>query len=691
MIEHTLSRKSRPAPIPTPKPAPAPKTTVPLVHHATASGGTALDTKTQHQMGSRFGHDFSQVRIYTDTSAAASAQALGANAYTQGSNIVFGPGHYAPGTREGDRLIAHELTHVTQQARYGVGDPSRLSRREDASEQEAEQLASQIMQGQDVQVQASPQAAFAREEEEGFLSSLASGAGSLLKSGWEGTKSTAGAVYDGYEKQTDFKSLQSGNAKLADESKGQWGEGFVRGGVNGEIDSLEKLVADGNQKSADEAKGHWYEGLVKGSGWLSNKSTEMTGGLLKGVGDIGFGIANGLAHPIDAAAGIEGILEHNMTVPGLGTTLKAGHALYDLAAKDDPKDRQYGSSVGDIANHLFNPMQQVDDDAKFDTNLATGIIAPDKNKDGTTDWSAWKNKPLEAATRAATNIAPVFLGMGEADAAKAADVAQLGDVSEAANASHTPTLPGIGPDLPPVTERGMPTMPGVQPGRTPTIPGFDPAPPLPDILPPTERGLPPTERGIPPTERGIPPTQPEMISPKATTGEVPARSPISPKATTVEAPAVKPVEAPSAPVKTRNPVQQMDAVDPSKMYPGAPEPPGFRSGPVTPNGFPQELPPASPKPISELFPELYEPQGGDPNRFSQRGTGTNQSNLQPSAPPDVNHPVFQPAPELPEPSVDSLLRGLENNPMDGRTPTRPMFDPMPGSLEEVELLLRNLR
>jgi hypothetical protein len=173
-----------------------------------------------------------------------------------------------------------------------------------------------------------------------------------------------------------------------------------------------------------------------------------------------------------------------------------------------------------------------------------------------------------------------------------------------------------------------------------------------------------------------------MISPKATTGEVPASNPISPKATTGEVPAAKPIEAPSAPVKTRNPVQQMDAVDPSQMYPGAPEPPGFRSGPVTPNGFPQELPPASPKPIS---------QGGDPDRFSQRGTGTNPSSLPPSEPPDLNHPFFQPAPELPEPSVDSLLRGLENNPMDGRTPTRPMFDPMPGSLEEVELLLRNLR
>ncbi|HEX3069817.1 MAG TPA: DUF4157 domain-containing protein [Thermoanaerobaculia bacterium] len=70
----------------------------------------------------RFGHDFSRVRIHTGDEAAASAQSLGARAYTAGDHVVFGAGEYAPHTTNGARLIAHELTHVVQQ-RHRVSDP----------------------------------------------------------------------------------------------------------------------------------------------------------------------------------------------------------------------------------------------------------------------------------------------------------------------------------------------------------------------------------------------------------------------------------------------------------------------------------------------------------------------------------------------------------------------------------------
>jgi hypothetical protein len=59
--------------------------------------------------------DFGNVRLHTDAKAAESARAVGALAYTVGSDVVFGAGRYAPQTREGSRLIAHELTHVVQQ------------------------------------------------------------------------------------------------------------------------------------------------------------------------------------------------------------------------------------------------------------------------------------------------------------------------------------------------------------------------------------------------------------------------------------------------------------------------------------------------------------------------------------------------------------------------------------------------
>lgn len=78
--------------------------------------GRPLDQASRSFMESRFGHDFSDVRIHADTRAAESAQALKARAYTLGRDIVFGTGEYRPQNLEGRRLLAHELTHVIQQS-----------------------------------------------------------------------------------------------------------------------------------------------------------------------------------------------------------------------------------------------------------------------------------------------------------------------------------------------------------------------------------------------------------------------------------------------------------------------------------------------------------------------------------------------------------------------------------------------
>ncbi len=74
--------------------------------------GQPLPASARQFFEPRFGRDFSQVRIHTD---AASTQALGARAYTLGRNIVFNTGQYAPETTSGRQLLAHELTHVSQQ------------------------------------------------------------------------------------------------------------------------------------------------------------------------------------------------------------------------------------------------------------------------------------------------------------------------------------------------------------------------------------------------------------------------------------------------------------------------------------------------------------------------------------------------------------------------------------------------
>ena len=98
------------------------------VESVVASPGRPLDAATRRYMESRIGFDFGKVRVHADGKAARSARALGARAYTVGSNVVFGQGRYAPQTAEGRRLLAHELTHVVQQSRDIAPKPKGITR-----------------------------------------------------------------------------------------------------------------------------------------------------------------------------------------------------------------------------------------------------------------------------------------------------------------------------------------------------------------------------------------------------------------------------------------------------------------------------------------------------------------------------------------------------------------------------------
>jgi len=92
-------------------------------------GGKPLSENDRAFFEPRFGRDFSQVRVHTDANAADSAQAVNARAFTVGQDVVFGAGHYAPGRTTGQRLLAHELTHVVQQ-NSGVSQIKNIDRQE---------------------------------------------------------------------------------------------------------------------------------------------------------------------------------------------------------------------------------------------------------------------------------------------------------------------------------------------------------------------------------------------------------------------------------------------------------------------------------------------------------------------------------------------------------------------------------
>ncbi|MCB1985629.1 MAG: DUF4157 domain-containing protein [Burkholderiales bacterium] len=80
-----------------------------------SSAGRKLPVEQRGFFESRMGHGFEDVRIHTDDHAARSAETIHARAFTLGRDIVFNKGQYRPGTLEGDKLLAHELTHVIQQ------------------------------------------------------------------------------------------------------------------------------------------------------------------------------------------------------------------------------------------------------------------------------------------------------------------------------------------------------------------------------------------------------------------------------------------------------------------------------------------------------------------------------------------------------------------------------------------------
>lgn len=108
-------------------------------------GGRSLDAGLRAQMESAFGHDFGKVRIHTDARADTLNRALEARAFTTGQDIFFRGSEYDPGSRGGKELLAHELTHVRQQAGKGAQAKLDVSEPGDQFEQEADEMAARVV------------------------------------------------------------------------------------------------------------------------------------------------------------------------------------------------------------------------------------------------------------------------------------------------------------------------------------------------------------------------------------------------------------------------------------------------------------------------------------------------------------------------------------------------------------------
>lgn len=118
-----------------------------IVGQVLHSGGQPLDPSTRSNFESRFGTDFSHVRVHTGAEAAASAHSINAHAYTAGSDIVFGAGQFSAQTLHGQRLLAHELTHVLQQSSPSA---KTIRRQADTDSEEPQKKTTMEVAGDDV-------------------------------------------------------------------------------------------------------------------------------------------------------------------------------------------------------------------------------------------------------------------------------------------------------------------------------------------------------------------------------------------------------------------------------------------------------------------------------------------------------------------------------------------------------------
>ncbi len=224
----------------------------PAVSGVLASGGESLPGDVQTEMGARFGHDFSKVRIHADSGAAHSAQALGAQAYTFGQDIAFGPGKFAPETRRGRQLLAHELTHVVQQGR---GIASAESAPTQALEHDAHRAAAAFADGSaPIQVSAASAPRISMAPDAVAPAAQAVSAGELAKSLQTNIvkateESTLSALIEEVLAETDAEGKLVKNISVppaVDELAKATGSGEKL------IVSLEELVEDLSQKLKEE-------------------------------------------------------------------------------------------------------------------------------------------------------------------------------------------------------------------------------------------------------------------------------------------------------------------------------------------------------------------------------------------------------------------------------------------------------
>jgi hypothetical protein len=106
--------------------------------------GAPLAEGARSRFSGDLGDGLGDVRVHTDSTANELARSVSARAFVTGSDMFFAQGEYKPGTTGGDRLLAHELTHVVQQRGAPTSGPLEVTDPAEPMEREADRVADEL-------------------------------------------------------------------------------------------------------------------------------------------------------------------------------------------------------------------------------------------------------------------------------------------------------------------------------------------------------------------------------------------------------------------------------------------------------------------------------------------------------------------------------------------------------------------
>ncbi|MBO9533579.1 MAG: DUF4157 domain-containing protein [Solirubrobacteraceae bacterium] len=112
---------------------------------AARGSGHTLPHAVREQVAPHVGDPLNDVKIHTDSTADALSRSVSARAFTTGTDVFFAAGEYQPSTKEGQALLAHELTHVAQQRGAPTSGPMTVSEPGDQVENEAEAVSRDVV------------------------------------------------------------------------------------------------------------------------------------------------------------------------------------------------------------------------------------------------------------------------------------------------------------------------------------------------------------------------------------------------------------------------------------------------------------------------------------------------------------------------------------------------------------------